>query len=241
MRHAFLLVLPALTAFAQDADLPARLARIKRLDVEGLKQVQASLAVAPGTPEQKAYFEALIGYELVAQTRGKDPKGAEALLDRVLKNLEGRKEAESMALRGACLGLKIGFQPMAGIHLAPEAENLFVDALRLSPGNPRVLLFRGVHVLHTPAFFGGGAERAMPLIQAALKAAEAEAAPSDPWAPRWGKAESLAWLAMAQSDAGQAEAARKSVDAALALDPSFAFAKFVLKTKVEAAASKAVH
>lgn len=234
MRRPFLLLsLPALVLTAGEA--PAGLARIGRTDLEGLRQIQAGLALADAPSEWKAYAEAHVAYQLVAMTRAKDPKGAEAVLDRTLKALQTRKDPESLALRGACLGLKIGFQPAAAMGLSQEAEGCFREARGAAPGNPRVLLLHAVHVLHTPAFFGGGAKAALPLLEGAVRAARAEAAPADPWVPAWGRAESLAWLALAHLEAGDAVAAKRSLEAALALDPAYAFARAVLAPRVEAA------
>lgn len=238
MRPSALFLLPAFALAAQESAPPAGLERIARLDLDGLRQLQAVLALSTVPAERKAYAEAQVAYQLVAMTRAKDPKAAEALLDRTLKVLQARRDPESLALRGACLGLKIGFQPGAAMSLAPEAEGLFREARSLGPASPRIALQHAVHVLHTPEFFGGGAARALPLLEAAVQAAQAEAAPKDPWAPAWGRAEALAWLALAQAEAGRALAARASVEAALALDPAYAFARGVVKPKVDAALAK---
>ena len=50
-------------------------------------------------------------------------------------------------------------------------------------------------------------------------------APADAWAPVWGRAESLAWLGYAQLEAGLPEAAKRSLDAALAVDPAYGFVR----------------
>lgn len=217
---------------AQDAALPADCARAARLDLAGLRQLQGRLALSEATTPWKGYAEAHVSYQVVAQTRARDPKGAEALLDRTITALQARKDPDSLALRGACLGLKIGFQPGAALRLAPEAAALFEEARALAPTNPRIRILHAVHVLHTPEFFGGGAKRALPLMEAAVKAADAEAPAADPWSPAWGRAEGRAWLAMAQLEAGDAGAAKLSVEAALALDPRYSFAQAVVKPKV---------
>jgi len=100
---------------------------------------------------------------------------------------------------------------------------LFAQALAQQPANPRILVAKGVHVLYTPAFYGGGPAAAMPILEAAAKAAAAEPAPTDPWAPRWGRVESLGWLAYAQAEAGLRAEAKASVAQALALDPANGF------------------
>lgn len=237
-----LLLLPVLafTLSAQEADLPTQLQRTQRLGTEALRRLQARLALDPAPTEQKAYFEALVGYTLASHLQKRDAKASEALLDRTLKGLEGCKDAESLALLGACFGLKIGFSPASGMTLAPKASGLFHQALKLSPGNPRVLFFQGLHVYHTPAFFGGGAEKALPILGAAVKAVEDEKPAENAWVPRWGKAESLAWMALVQLDQQQAEAANQSLNAVLAVDGDYAFAVKVVKPRVDAALAKAV-
>jgi Tfp pilus assembly protein PilF len=98
-----------------------------------------------------------------------------------------------------------------------------------------VLTFQGVNLLHTPAFFGGGAKAALPVLQAAVKAAQAEAMPTDPWAPTWGRAESLAWLAMAEIEAGDLDAARTHVEQSLAEDPHYGFVRAVVAPRLKGA------
>jgi tetratricopeptide (TPR) repeat protein len=230
MRYATWII-PALIcqgAFAQE-DLPAQLAGAQGRSLDQLQDLQARLAASPATPEQKAYHEAYLAYCFVNQTRESDPRRAEALLDRTMKALESRRDPESMALLGACLGHKLGFAPMTAMELAPRALGLFAEAGQRAPGSPRVLLLHGVHILHTPAFYGGGAERALPLLLGAVRAATAEVPAKDPWAPRWGNVESLAWLAMAQGELGQFTEAEATLAAARALDPAHGLLYYATK------------
>lgn len=237
--HLFLLPVLTFSLSAQEADLPTQLQRTQRLGTDALRGLQAKLALDPAPSEQKAYFQALVSYTLASQLQKRDAKASEALLDRTLKGLEGRKDAESLALMGACFGLKIGFSPNSGMTLAPKASGLFQQALKLSPGNPRVLYFQGLHVYHTPAFFGGGAEKALPILEAAEKAAREENPTENAWVPRWGRAESLAWLALMQLDQHQAAAAKQNVEAALTMDEDYAFAAKFVKPKIDAEMAKA--
>jgi tetratricopeptide (TPR) repeat protein len=223
---------PPVAAAASALTLAQRAQALPRLSSDAVRQLQGELALAadPG----KAYAEALAAYTLVSHLRAQDPKGAEALLDRTLASLKPRKDAESLALQAACLGLKMGFSPSSGMVLGPRATGLLEEARRLAPASPRVLTFQGVNLLHTPAFFGGGAKAALPVLQAAVKAAQAEVAPTDPWAPTWGRAESLAWLALAEVEAGDPEAARAHVAQALAVDPNYGFVHAVVAPRLKA-------
>jgi hypothetical protein len=228
-----LLLLPALVSTLWAQDLPVRLQAAQRLRVEQLRTLQADLAAANSSTGWKVYHECNLAYGLITQLREKDPKGAEALLDRTIKALEGRKDGESLALLGSCLGVKMGFSPVSAMVLSSRAAGLFEAALKQSPTSPRVLMLKGISVLYTPTFFGGGAAKAMPILESAVKAAEAEAAPADPWAPSWGRAEAHTWLALAQLDAKQFREARLNVDKALALDPGYGFARFVVLPKLQ--------
>jgi tetratricopeptide (TPR) repeat protein len=222
MRHLFA-ALPAVLCFAQDADLPSQLSRLQRLPTEQIRSLQAKLAMDIAPAEKKAYHELHLAYVLASRTRQEDPKGCKTLVEASLKGFEATPDPESQALIGAFLGLKIGFSPMSGMTLSPKAMGLFNEALAKRPGSPRIALLRAIHLLHTPAFVGGGVKVAIPLMEAAVALAEKEAAPSDPWAPAWGRIESLGWLAYAQAEAEQFTAAKATAERALALDPGNGF------------------
>ncbi len=238
MRTPFLL--PALSIFlaaqAPAAPLAERVQAAQRLRPDALRQLQGELALEPNPA--KVYFEGLVAHGIVAQTMDQDPKRGEALLDQALAALKGRKDGESLALHGALLGLKIRLAPASGMTLGPRASAFFEQALLAAPESPRVRMLQGLHVLHMPEFFGGGAKAALPLLAEALKAAEAEGPSKDPWVPRWGKAETLAWLAQAEIEAGQVAEAKAHVDRALALDPAYGFARFVVAPRLVGKASR---
>jgi len=221
--RSMLLILPALVCQAQDADLTAQLAKAQRLGTEQVLTLQARVKADPAPAERKAYYDLYLTYVLASRRMGTDPKGAAPVVERTVKALEGTRDPERMALLAGFLGLKISLSPMSGISLGPRAMGLLNQAEAQAPGNPRPVLMRGVQVLHMPAFVGGGAARAIPVLEAALAAAEKEAAPADAWAPSWGRIESLSWLALAQAQAGQAAAARATVQRARALDPDNGF------------------
>jgi len=222
MRY-MLLVLPALVCQAQEAELPALLAKAQRVSTEQLQSLQARLKADPAPMERKGYYDLYLSYLLASRRIGSDPKGVAPGLERLVKALEGTRDPERMALLGGCLGLKISLSPMSGITLGPRAQGLFAQARSQAPGNPRPMLMAGVHVLHSPAFVGGGPDPAIPILEAAVAAAATEPAPADPWAPAWGRIESLGWLAYAQAQAGQVDAARATVQRARALDPENGF------------------
>ena len=222
MRQA-LLILSALVCHAQDPTLPALLAKAQRLSTDQLLSLQARLMAEPAPADRKAYHDLYLSYLRVSRSLATDPKGAAPLLERTVKALEGSRDPEKMALLAGCLGLKISLSPMSGMTLGPRAMGLLDQAQAAAPGNPRVLVLRGVQVLHSPAFVGGGPDQAIPILQAAVAAAASEPASTDPWAPAWGRVESLSWLALAQAQAGQFPAAKATLAQARALDAENGF------------------
>ena len=235
MRYLFA-ALPAVLCFAQEAELPAQLARLQRLPTEEVRLLQAKLAMAPAPAARKAYHELHLAYVLASRTTKEDPKGSRALIEQALKAHEADPDPECRALIGGLLGLKIGFSPMSGMTLGPRAQSLFDEALARQPGSPRIALLRAIHLLHTPAFVGGGVKVALPLMEGAVRLAEKEAPPSDPWAPSWGRIESLGWLAYAQVEAEQPAAAWRTVDQVLALDPGNGFVQAMVLPRLQGAA-----
>lgn len=221
--RSLLLVLPATFCLAQDADLPTQLMRVQRLPTEQLRSLEGRLALDPAPAEKKAYHQLHVAYALASRLSSEDPKAGKALVERTLKTYEAAADPESRALVAGLLGLKISFSPMSGMVLSPRALGLLDQAQAASPRSPRIALLRAVHLLHTPAFVGGGTKVALPLLEGAVRLAEQEARPVDPWHPGWGLIEGLGWLALAQAEAQDWPAAQRTVDRVLQLDPGNGF------------------
>lgn len=222
MRYLFLL-LPAVFCFARETDLPTQLTRVQQLPTEQVRSLQAKLAAEAIPAEKKAYYELYLDYVLASRQRNEDPKGTRALVERSLAAHEASRDPETQALVGAMLGLKIGFAPMSGMTLSPRAMQLFNEALAQRPASPRITLLKAIHVLHMPAFVGGGAKAALPLMERAVQLATKEAPSVELWTPTWGRIECLGWLAYTQVENAQIAEARKTVDQVLALDPGNGF------------------
>jgi len=233
MRFLFA-ALPAVLCFAQEGDLPSQLARIQRLPTEQVRSLQAKLALDPAPADKKAYQELHIAYVLASRLSKEEAKESQAIVERTLKAFESTQDPECRALVGALLGLKINAAPMSAITLAPKAMGIFNEAQAKAPASPRVALLRAIHLLHTPAFVGGGVKVALPLMEAAVTLAEKEPAPEDAWAPNWGRIESLGWLALAQAKDDQFAAAKQTADRVLALDPGNGFVTRMVLPRLQA-------
>ncbi len=222
MRTLALLLFPAALSLSAQDDLATALSRAQGLRSDALRDLQGRLAASEAPEAAKVYHDAYLSYVLVNQSRGADAKGAEAMTDRALKTLTGRKDADALALQGALIAQQMSFNPSQAMTLFQKAETCHQASLKSEPNNPRALLLWGVYTLHKPAFVGGGADKALPLLDAALKAAEmeAKATPKEAWAPRWGRLEAHAWLAIAQARDGKKAEAEATLAAGRALDPT---------------------
>lgn len=232
--RALLFTLPALVCFAAEPDLASQLSRIQQLPTEQVRALQARLAADAAPVDQKAYYDLYLDYVLASRQRGEDPKGTQALVERSLASHETSRDPEAQALVGAMLGLKIGFSPMSGMTLSPRAMQLFNEAAAQRPASPRILLLKAIHVLNMPAFVGGGAKAALPLMERAVQLAAQEASATDPWTPTWGRIESLGWLAYAQVKNELRAEAQKTADQVLALDPHNGFINRMVLPRLQA-------
>lgn len=227
MRLAFILpaasILFALSASCGESP-QAQVQRLMRLSPAEHRALQAPWNQAENHP-MAAYWQALAEMGLAGIAAS--PKEAEALLDAAEQRLIRRKDADSYALRGALAGMRIGLHPTAAMSLAPKAAACFARAKELEPGNPRVRLFEAIHLLNTPAFFGGGPKVALPLLQEAVTCAEREPVPGDPWAPAWGRAEALAWQAKAMLQVKQVAEGKAAITRCIDLDPQWEFARAI--------------
>jgi tetratricopeptide (TPR) repeat protein len=132
--------------------------------------------------------------------------------------------AEAEALLGASYGLEIGLHPFRGMWLGSKAGSHTERALQLAPADPRVLLLRAISDYFTPSVFGGDKQRALQEFRAALAAFDSYHSADDA-APGWGRAETYAWLGLAESRDGQTEAARADLSKALELAPDYVLAR----------------
>jgi hypothetical protein len=95
--------------------------------------------------------------------------------------------AESFALRSSTMGMQMGLDQSLGMTLGGESISLMARAVAMAPNNPRVLVLAAISALYTPESFGGGVDKARPLIARAKSALASDAPP--PLAPRWGRSD----------------------------------------------------
>lgn len=116
----------------------------------------------------------------------------DALLD---MSLELISRADSMmpdhseiyALKSLALSSKIGIEPaIRGQKFGPISGMALEKAIKLDPGNPRPYLLKGQNALYTPAQYGGGKDKALPLLEQAVEKFKTYK-PSNSIMPKWGE------------------------------------------------------
>jgi uncharacterized protein HemY len=139
---------------------------------------------------------------------------AQAAADRAASLLPSNGQVH--ALLGRLYQVEAALHPFSSLVSTVTGESAVVSeyrrALELDPDNLEAEIGLGSYYLFAPKLAGGNRERAIKHFRRAVKLE-----PQDP--------EALTWLAVAYRESGDWEGARQSLDQALALDPSYRFAR----------------
>ncbi len=94
--------------------------------------------------------------------------------------------SEIVTLQSFVTSMKISVDPMTrGQQLAMEAGMLTGMAIKLNPENPRPYLLKGTGTMYTPEQFGGGKDKALPILETAVQKFKAFK-PENSLMPTWG-------------------------------------------------------
>lgn len=121
----------------------------------------------------------------------KDNNKKDALLDKGMENANkaaaiAGENAEIKILQSMLLGLKIGIDPQnRGMQLGTQSGMYLQSALRLDPENPRAHLMQGQSTMYTPGQYGGGKEKAIPMLEKSIEEFKTYK-PSSNIMPDWG-------------------------------------------------------
>jgi hypothetical protein len=95
-------------------------------------------------------------------------------------------ETELLVLQVMLYYAEMSVDPMKGITLLGEANEILSRAKAINPDNPRIYLEEAEAVYNMPPEFGGGRKKALPILLVAREKYE-KFTPVDPMAPDWGK------------------------------------------------------
>jgi tetratricopeptide (TPR) repeat protein len=104
------------------------------------------------------------------------------------------ENSEIVTLKSWITSMKISIDPMVrGQKLGMEAAMLNSLAISLNPENPRPYFLQGVGTMYTPEQFGGGKEKALPMLEKAVEKFN-NFKPINSLMPTWGKERALQML-----------------------------------------------
>ncbi len=114
--------------------------------------------------------------------------------------------SEIYVLKGFILQAFMNIEPMIrGMKYNSKCIEMFKRASSLNPENPRSYLWHSVQLLNIPPFMGGGKEKALPLLEKAIRCF-ASFKPEDEISPDWGNSYALKkWDEVTRSENQQPE------------------------------------
>lgn len=95
-------------------------------------------------------------------------------------------ETELLVLQVMAYYAEMAIDPVKGMTLMGEANTLIREAKAINPDNPRIYLEEAEAVYNMPPEFGGGKEKALPLLLVAKEKFD-NFKPASSLAPDWGK------------------------------------------------------
>jgi hypothetical protein len=137
-----------------------------------------------------AYYAALCNAFMATLSSGNKIDDYCDVADRFVNHADSLSpnNSEIYTLRSLICSSRINVNPMLrGAKYGGMSGELSAKAMSLDANNPRPYLLKGQGKFYTPPAFGGGKDKALPLLEDALKKFEVFK-PSSTIAPNWGKA-----------------------------------------------------
>jgi len=164
----------------------------------------SELSKVEGASWHASYYASLATVFQSFRTEGQEDRDrlvseAQTALDAAVS--AGADAIEATALQARIYQARISVDPNnRSMQYGPKTMGILFPAKAKAPGNPRVLMLLAQMVARTPATYGGGPDKALPLVQASIVAYE-EWSSDDPFAPSWGEDEAINMLSQLKSAA----------------------------------------
>jgi hypothetical protein len=158
-------------------------------DLQELANVFTRIAEAEKNEWTPMYYAAF--YNLVINFQDSVRERKEKYIALAQKQIEsGLKikpdETEFFVLKIMSFYAEMSIDPMKGMTLLGEANSLISEAKKINPGNPRIYLEEAEAIYNMPVEFGGGKEKALPILLLAKEKFD-NFASAGPFSPDWGK------------------------------------------------------
>lgn len=163
--------------------------------------------------------------QIESRPDGKESPSAKAAMGAAVAAFEDALKidadhAESHALLGTLLGMKIHSNMLNAVRYGPMLQQHQKQAVRLGAKNPRVKYLLGVGLLHTVKNDDDKRKALDTLLAAEKLFAEEAAQPGDPLSPRWGAVNCRTFIGVAYKMLGRNPEAIDYFQRALAEHPS---------------------
>lgn len=181
-------------------------------DAKYMKAMEKNVAMLDSATETSTYSEASNAFERIGNANSKEwlPLYYQAFCtvmigmkqEAPLKMDEYYDKAEAIINRADALSpdnseiivvqswvnsMKIGIDPMTrGQKLGARSAMLTEKAIKLNPENPRAYFLKGSGLYYTPAQYGGGVDKALPVLEMALDKFK-KAKYENSIVPKWGQ------------------------------------------------------
>ncbi len=238
IRKVFLATTLAVALAARADSMPSIASRLEsgwmNGDTAAVRNALATLRDASDAPARRDYAIGYAEYRLAFMagvTKEEQEKLVTDAVDRFSAVITAEpRNGEAHALLASCLGILISLHPIKAMVYGPRAGEATDRSLEVEPNNPRVLLLAGVSAIHKPSEFGGGVDKAEPLLRRAADILKHE--PVDrPW-PNWGRFDVHVWLGQVLAKLGRSDEARAEYEAALAIAPGSEYVRAILLPKL---------
>jgi tetratricopeptide (TPR) repeat protein len=130
---------------------------------------------------------------------------------------------EATILEGVIAGVEADLSLFSRMRLGKVSHDIASENAARAPNNPRTLLQWGIVLLYTPAFFGGGSDKAVEQLKVAHAKFETHQG-NETW-PNWGAHDTQAWLGIALARDKRPDEARAIYLQLLKRQPHFAWVR----------------
>lgn len=134
------------------------------------------------------------------------------------------ERGEPKAVLSSVYGLVMAYSPMKGMFLGPKSTSLMSEAMKQQPESPLVQKLYAGSKLYTPTMFGGDPEEAVKSFTKAIEIYD-EIGNTD---SDWLYLDSMMGLAMSYQKTNNSDAAKSTLEKAIAIEPNYHWAKATL-------------